>query len=84
MTVTDIKIEKVDSDSRLKAYASVVLDDEVTLNKLRIVNGKNGLFISMPARKMPDGTYEDYIVLSKKLLRFVKDEVLKKYERVNK
>jgi stage V sporulation protein G len=29
------------------------------IHELRIIDGKNGLFVAMPSRRMPNGEYKD-------------------------
>jgi DNA-binding cell septation regulator SpoVG len=42
-----------------KAFASVSFEDLIAIRDLRVVEGKNGLFVSMPTVKGSDGVYRD-------------------------
>lgn len=44
---------------KLKAVASLVLEDCFVVKNVRVIDGKNGLFVSMPSRKNADGKYSD-------------------------
>ena len=51
-------------ESKMKAVASVVLDDCIAIHDIKIILGKNEdgsdkLFIAMPSRKLPNGSYRD-------------------------
>lgn len=46
-------------DSKLKAVASLVIDECFVVKNVRVIEGKNGLFISMPSRRNADGKYSD-------------------------
>lgn len=46
-------------DSNVKAIASVNLDECFAIRNIRVMSGKNGLFISMPSVKEQDGGYTD-------------------------
>lgn len=59
--ITDIKIRLVNADSKLKAVASIVIDDCIAIHDIKILSGEGGDFIAMPSRKTPDGTYRDII-----------------------
>ncbi|MHB9059263.1 MAG: septation regulator SpoVG, partial [Bacillota bacterium] len=59
MQVTDVRVRKVLPDGKMKAIASVTLDDEFVVHDVRVVQGQNGLFIAMPSRKTPEGTFRD-------------------------
>ena len=59
MKITDVRLKKVDGHNRLKAIASVTIDDCFVIHELRIIEGDNGLFIAMPSRKLPEGEFKD-------------------------
>ncbi len=51
-------------ESKMKAVASIVLDDCIAIHDIKIILGKNEdgsdkLFIAMPSRKLPNGSYRD-------------------------
>ncbi len=48
-------------DAKLKAVASITIDDCFVVHDIKIINGKDGLFISMPSRKTPEGEYKDIV-----------------------
>ena len=67
MKITNVSIRKSDrEDSRMKAIASVLLDDEFAVHDIRIIEGTKGLFIAMPSRKTSSGGYRDIAQLVKK------------------
>jgi stage V sporulation protein G len=59
MELTDIRLKKVESDSKVRAFVSITFDDSFVIKDLKVVDGKNGLFVSMPSRKKSDGEYVD-------------------------
>lgn len=59
MEVTDVRIRKVNGESKMKALASVTFDHQFVVHEIRVIDGQNGLFIAMPSRKMSDGAYRD-------------------------
>ena len=48
-------------DSKLKAFASITIDDCFVVHDIRLIDGANGLFVSMPSKKMPDGLHKDIV-----------------------
>lgn len=46
-------------DSKLKAVASITIDDCFVVHDIKILEGTQGYFVSMPSRKTPDGQYKD-------------------------
>ncbi len=59
MKVTDVRIRKVEKEGKMKAVASITLDDEFVVHDIKIIEGEKGLFIAMPSRKASDGEYRD-------------------------
>ena len=46
-------------DSKLKAVASITIDECFVVHDIKIVQGPESLFISMPSRKTPEGEFKD-------------------------
>lgn len=59
MLITDVRIRKGIDGDKVKAYVSITLDNAIVVNDIKIVEIQKGLIVSMPSRKMPDGTYKD-------------------------
>ncbi|MDR3264332.1 MAG: septation regulator SpoVG [Clostridiales bacterium] len=60
MNITDIRIRIVKKgDAKLKAVASMIIDDSFAIHDIKIIEGSNGNFIAMPSRKGPSGEYKD-------------------------
>ena len=58
MKITEVRISLRD-DAKLKAFASITLDDCFVIRGLKIIEGKTGTFVAMPSRKRKDGEYQD-------------------------
>ena len=67
----------------MKAIASVTFDDEFVVHDIKVIEGRNGLFIAMPSRKMSDGDFRDiaHPLLSETRNR-IKDAILNAYENI--
>jgi len=51
--VTDVRIKLMeDSRERLYAFCSITIDDCFVIRDLKIIEGQNGPFVSMPSRKL--------------------------------
>ena len=60
MNISDIRIRLVKKDdSKLKAVASITIDECFVVHDIKVVQGPEGLFISMPSRKTPEGEFKD-------------------------
>ena len=60
ITITDVKIRMVNAEnSKLRAVASIIIDDCLALHDIKIIEGNDGEFIAMPSRKTPSGEFKD-------------------------
>lgn len=58
MEITDVRVFPI-ADEKLRAFVSVVLDGCFMVNDIKVIQGKDGLFISMPSRKKRNGEFKD-------------------------
>jgi len=64
------------------AFANVTIDKLIAINGVRVVNGENGAFVSMPQSKDKEGNYHDIAFpLSGDLRRSITKAVLADYEQ---
>jgi len=59
MEITDIRVRRVTTEGKLKAYVTVTFDNEFVVHNVKVIEGKNGAFIAMPSRKTKNGEYKD-------------------------
>ena len=83
MEITDIRIRRVDADSKMKAVVSVTFDDEFVVHDIKIIEGQNGLFIAMPSRKMGEGDFRDIAhPLKSETRNRIRDAILAEYAKL--
>ena len=62
MNITEVRVRLVKKDdSKLKAVASITIDNCFVVHDIKVINGTEGLFISMPSRKTPEGEFKDIV-----------------------
>lgn len=54
MQITDVRVNLTPGKGRLRAYCTIVLDNEFVVKDVRIIDGNNGLLAAMPSRKLND------------------------------
>ncbi len=82
MRVTEVKIFPV-KDEKLKAFVSVVFDGCFMVNDVKIIEGREGRFISMPSRRKRNGRFKDIAhPLNSDTRAMLEREILMEYERV--
>ena len=59
MRITDVRLRRIDKEGKMRAVASITIDDEFVIHDIKVIEGDKGLFIAMPSRKTPDGEYKD-------------------------
>jgi len=80
--ITEVRIYKAKGDGAVKAYASVSLDNEFVVKGLKVLEGENGLWVSMPSRKLRDGSFQDiFHPASKEAREKIVNAVLEEYKR---
>ncbi len=51
MEVTDVRLRRVNTEGRMRAIASITLDQEFVVHDIRVIDGNNGLFVAMPSKR---------------------------------
>ncbi len=59
MEITDIRIRKINLDSKMKAVVSVAFDNCLVIHDIKVIEGSDKLFVAMPSRKTPEGEFKD-------------------------
>ena len=81
MPITDVRVRKVSKDGKMKAIASITLDNEFVIHDIKVIEGEKGLFIAMPSRKASDGEYRDIAhPINSDTRARIQSVVLKKYD----
>jgi stage V sporulation protein G len=81
MNITQVKVFPV-TEEKLKAYVSIVLDDCFLVSDLKVIQGPNGLFISMPSKRKKNGDFKDIAhPLNRETRERMEKRILEEYER---
>src|SRR5689334_15503421 len=82
MEITEVKVFPI-QEEKLKAFVSIVFDQCFMVNDIKIIQGREGLFISMPSRKKKNGEFKDVAhPLNNETRRMIEEKVLGEYQRV--
>ena len=81
MEITEINIS-LRNEEKLKAFVNVTFDDAFVVRGMKVIKGSEGYFISMPSRKMPDGSYRDIAhPIRNEFREYIETEILNKYRK---
>ena len=83
LNISDIRVRLVNKeDSKLKAVASITIDDCFVVHDIKVVQGAESLFISMPSKKTADGQHKDIAhPINTETREAIKDAVLEAYNK---
>jgi len=79
-TISVSRIYKLETDSKLKAFADVSFSG-IVIKGFSVVNGEKGLFVSMPRHQGKDGKWYDTVYPeTKELKQQLSEVVLEAYQ----
>ena len=82
MEITEVKVFPV-RDKKLRAFVSIVFDGSFMVNDIKVIQGNDGLFISMPSRRKKNGRFKDIAhPLNQEARQVIEDRIIGEYQRV--
>lgn len=82
MDITQVRVFPVEED-KLKAFVSIIFDDCFVVSDIKIIQGTNGLFVSMPSKKRKNGTFRDIAhPLNSETRRLIETKIIDRYRQV--
>ena len=80
MEIKNITLKSIDRKG-LKAICSVNFDDLLVVHKIRLIEGKEGMFLSFPARIIGDGDFLDIVhPIDSSFRKDITDAIVKQYK----
>ncbi len=58
MEISDVRIS-LRNEEKLKAFVTITFENCFVVRGVKIIQGNQGLFVAMPSRRKPDGTFQD-------------------------
>lgn len=81
MKVTEVKIIKEEINKGTVGIANILLDNEIAVHGIKIIKGKNGLFVGMPNRRTPNGDFKDIVhPINNETREKIQNAILAKYK----
>jgi stage V sporulation protein G len=75
-----VRMHRLEGESKVKAFADISIGDFV-VKGLKVVQGKEGLFLSMPQEKSKDGKwYNSFFPVTEEAKHSLSQAVLSAYE----
>ena len=80
LDVKIIKIHRLPQDSRVKAFVDLGINDALLIKGLKIVQGKKGLFVTMPTEQgKNERWYERVRCMNQNIRSLIAEKVLEAY-----
>ncbi len=81
MDITEINVT-LRNEEKLKAFVNVTFDNQFVVRGMKIIKGANGYFVSMPSRRMSDGSFRDIAhPINNEFREFIEKVILEEYTR---
>lgn len=81
MEITEIRIRKVEGESKLRAYVTITFENCFVVHNIKVIEGKTGLFIAMPSRKTSNGEYKDVAhPISPEFRNEIQEKIINEYK----
>lgn len=72
MQVTDVRLRRVNTEGRMRAIASITIDNQFVVHDIRVIDGDKGMFVAMPSKRTPDGKFRD---IAHPILREIREKI---------
>ena len=85
MKITDVRLrlKEKKEETRLRAIASITFDGVFVVHDVKVLEGENGLFVSMPRKQFSTGEFKDIAhPLNTEFREEIKNTVLDAYNKV--
>ncbi len=80
MEITDVKLRYLHGEEKLKAVASITIDNALAVHDIKLIETEGRLFLAMPSRRLSDGTFRDVVhPVNAEVRAMLEDKLLKMY-----
>ena len=80
MQITDVRVKKINSQNRMKAIASITIDEVFVIHDIKVIESDKGLFIAMPSKKTPNREFKDIAhPINTETREMIQNAIIEKY-----
>ena len=83
LNITEIRIKKLNKESPIKAFASVTISNAIAIHGIKVLDGKDGLYIAMPSRKEKDKHFDIAHPINPEARELLEHAVIEAYGSLN-
>lgn len=82
VNISEIRLRILQNTDKLKAVASITIDDVFVVHDIKLIDGEKGMFIAMPNRKTADNSYKDIAhPITPEARQNLQDLIIEEYEK---
>lgn len=75
------RLYRFENDGHLKAFADVIINGQLLIKGVRVADGRNGLYVSMPSTQGKDSKWYSIVkILDDELKQELQNVVLEAYQ----
>lgn len=83
MDITNINMKKVETEGRVKALASITIDDSFAIHDIKVVESNGRTFVAMPSKRNANGEFKDIAhPINNQTRSQLEEMILNKYNEV--
>lgn len=83
MNITNINMKKIEAEGRVKALASITIDDDFVIHDIKVVKGQDKTFVAMPSKRNANGEFKDIAhPINNETRTQIEEAILSKYKEV--
>jgi stage V sporulation protein G len=80
--ITDVRLRRIETEGKLRAYVSITFDDSFVVHDLRVIDGTKGMFVAMPSKRLPNGDHKDIAhPINTEIREKIQNAVLEVYQK---
>lgn len=83
MDITNVNIKKIKTEGRVKALASITIDNDFVIHEIRIIESRGKTFVAMPSKRNANGEFKDIAhPINTETRNQIEDMILNEYKEM--
>lgn len=74
----------ISDDNKVKAYVSITLDKVLVIHGIKILDGKKGIFVAMPSKRVGDKFKDLVHPLNTEFRNELQSKILSEFEKISR
>lgn len=79
--ITNVTIKK-EEKGNLLGYAAIIIENSICITNLRIIQGKERVFVAMPSRKIKDKFKDIIFPINHETRKYIEETILQAFHQI--